>query len=43
MFPLIGDEDRENMIRVWQMVMPPEVSAGTMQLVRQAVGVGWTD
>ncbi len=43
MFPLLGDQDRENMTRVWQMVMPPKVFVGAMQLVRQAVGVGWTD
>jgi hypothetical protein len=43
MFPLIGDDDRENMLRIWQMVMPPEAFAGAMQLVRQAVGGGWAE
>jgi hypothetical protein len=38
MFPLLGDDDRENMTRVWQMVMPPEVFAGAMQVVHQAIG-----
>src|SRR5512135_2423025 len=38
MFPLLGDDDRENMTRVWQMVMPPEVFAGAIQLVHQAIG-----
>ena len=38
MFPLLGDDDRENMTRVWQMVMPPEVFAGSIQLVHQAIG-----
>ena len=33
MFPLMGDDDRENMTRIWQMVMPPEVFAGAIQLV----------
>lgn len=38
MFPLMGDDDRENMTRVWQMAMPPEVFAGAVQLVHQAIG-----
>ena len=38
MFPLLGDDDRENMTRVWQMVMPAEVFAGAIQLVHQAIG-----
>jgi hemerythrin-like domain-containing protein len=38
MFPLLGDDDRENMTRVWQMVMPPEVFAGALGLVHQAIG-----
>jgi hypothetical protein len=38
MFPLLGDTDRENMTRVWQMVMPPEVFAGAIGLVHQAIG-----
>ena len=38
MFPLLGDDDRENMTRVWQMVMPPEVFAGAVQIVHQAIG-----
>jgi hypothetical protein len=43
MFPLLGDQDRENMTRVWQMVMPAEVFAGAIQLVHQAVGAGWAE
>jgi hemerythrin-like domain-containing protein len=43
MFPLLGDDDRENMTRVWQMVMPPEVFAGAIQLVHQAIGDGWME
>jgi len=38
MFPLLGDDDRENMTRVWQMVMPPEVFAGAVQIVHQSIG-----
>jgi hypothetical protein len=43
MFPLIGDDDRENMVRIWQMVMPAEVFAGVKGLVRHAVGDDWTE
>ena len=38
MYPLLGDDDRENMTRIWQMVMPADAFAGAMQLVRQAIG-----
>jgi len=38
MFPLLGDDDRENMTRIWQMVMPADAFAGAVQLVHQAVG-----
>ena len=43
MFPLIGDDDRENMLRIQQMVLPPDVFAGVAQLVRQAVGDDWAE
>jgi hypothetical protein len=43
MFPLLGDGDRANMIRIWQMVMPADAFAGAVQLVRQAVGDGWAE
>jgi len=38
MFPLLGNDDRENMTRIWQMVMPPEAFAGAIALVQQALG-----
>jgi hypothetical protein len=37
-FPLIGNDDRENMTRIFQMVMPPPVFAGVKELIRKAVG-----
>jgi hypothetical protein len=43
LFPLIGDDDRENMLRIFQMVMPPEVFAGVSQIARQSVGDGWME
>ena len=43
MFPLIGHDDRENMVRIWQMVMPAEAFAGAKGPVRQAVGDDWAE
>jgi hypothetical protein len=43
MFPLMGDDDRENMTRIWQNVMPPDAFAGAMQLVAAAVGGDWSE
>lgn len=43
MLPLIGDDDRENMIRIWQMVLPPEAFAGLKPLIQKASGEGWAE
>ena len=43
LYPLMGDDDRENMTRIWQMAMPPETFAGCIQLVHQAIGDGWAE
>jgi hypothetical protein len=43
LFPLIGDDDRENMTRIWQMVMPPPVFAGVAQLIHEAIGDDWAE
>jgi hypothetical protein len=43
MFPLIGNDDRENMTRIWQMVLPPQTFAGMKPLIQAAVGTGWAD
>src|SRR5436190_9653158 len=43
MFPLMGGDDRENMTRIWQMVMPPEAFAGATQLVEAAIGDEWSE
>ena len=43
MFPLIGNDDRENMTRIWQMVLPPPVFAGVKQLIQKAVGDDWAE
>ncbi len=43
LFPLIGHDDRANMTRVWQMLMPPETFAGVKKLVQKAVGDDWAE
>jgi len=43
MFPLMGNDDRENMTRIWQMVMPPPVFAGIKQLIHKAIGNDWAE
>jgi hypothetical protein len=43
MFPLLGHDDRDNMMRVWQMLMPGEVFAGVRQLVQKTLGSEWSE
>ena len=43
MFPLLGDDDRENMIRIWQMGMPADIFIGTIRLVHDTIGDGWDE
>jgi hypothetical protein len=43
MFPLMGHDDRENMTRIWQMVLPAPAFAGVKQLIHQAVGDDWAE
>jgi hypothetical protein len=43
MFPLMGHDDRENMTRIWQKVMPPEAFTGASQLVATAIPDGWPE
>ena len=43
LFPLIGHDDRENMTRILQMVMPPPAFAGVKELIRKAVGNDWAE
>jgi hypothetical protein len=43
MFPLMGDDDRENMTRIWQKVMPPEAFADAAKLVEAAIGEEWAE
>lgn len=43
LYPLIGLNDRENMTRIWQMVMPPPAFAYAKQLIREAIGQDWPE
>jgi hypothetical protein len=43
MFPLMGNADRENMTRIWQMVLPPPVFAHVKQLIQAAIGDDWVE
>ena len=38
MYPLLGPDDRENMTRIWQKVMPAEAFPGAVQLIHRAIG-----
>ena len=43
MYPLLGGDDRENMTRIQQMVLPPEAFAGVKQLIQRAIGDDWAE
>ncbi len=38
MYPLLSDQDRENMTRIWMVVMPPDAFSGAVKLVHEAIG-----
>jgi hypothetical protein len=43
MFPLMGNDDRENMIRMMQTVIPAPAFSGVKELIKKAVGSDWTE
>ena len=43
MFPLLGHDDRENMTRIWQLVMPPPLFGRAKQLIQEAIGNDWAE
>lgn len=43
LYRLIGDDDRENLIRLWQTLMPAPVFASAIQVVQQAIPDGWAE
>ena len=42
-YPLLGDDDRENFTRALTMLMPWEVFAPSIPLIRQATGDGFAE
>jgi hypothetical protein len=43
MFPLMGNDDRENMIRIMQTVIPAPAFSGAKELIKKAVGSDWAE
>jgi hypothetical protein len=43
LFPLLGIDDRENLLRIWQMAMPPSIFAGAKQLVQKVIPDDWAE
>ena len=43
LFPLIGHNDRENMTRTWQMMMPAPAFNGVKDLIKKSIGNDWTE
>jgi len=43
LFPLIGQDDRENLLLVWQTLMPAPVFAGVKELVKKTIPNDWTE
>jgi hypothetical protein len=43
MFPLMEHSDRENMTRIWQMVMPAPAFSRAKQLIQKAIGNDWAE
>lgn len=43
LFPLLGINDRENVVRAFQTMLPPPVFTGVTQLIRKAIGDDWVE
>jgi len=43
MFPLMNHTDRENMTRIWKMVMPAEGFNFVKQFIQKAIGDDWAE
>jgi hypothetical protein len=42
-FPLLGQDDRENVTRIMQVVMPVPAFAGAKELIKKAIGSDWAE
>ena len=43
LYPLIGPNDRENMTRIWQQVLPKPEFAATTKVIQAAIGNDWLE
>jgi hypothetical protein len=43
LFSLLGDDDRENMTRIYQMLMPAAGFANVKPLIQKAIGEDWAE
>ena len=43
LFPLLGQDDRENMIRIWRQALPGPVFAGALKLIRASIENDWAE
>jgi len=43
LFPLIGHDDRENMVRIWEMMLPPPAFTGVKEIARKSIGDEWAE
>ncbi|MGZ4913196.1 MAG: hemerythrin domain-containing protein [Halobacteriota archaeon] len=43
LFPLVGLDDRETMIHIYQAMMPEPVFASTKKLIKKAIGSEWVE
>jgi hypothetical protein len=43
LFPLVQDDDRENMTRIWMQVLPPLVFAKLAKVIKAAVRDNWAE
>ena len=43
LYTLTGADDRENMTRIWQMIMPPPLFAQVKLLIQKAIGADWAE
>jgi hypothetical protein len=43
LFPLIGHNDRENMIRIFQQILPKPVLTTAISLIRESIGSDWDE
>jgi hypothetical protein len=42
-YPLIGNDDRENMTRIWRQALPQDAFAGVTRLIQEAIGNDWAE